>query len=187
MLPILDPGVKVDRHFDGYKSGKKAGVFCKNPAGGDFVGFVWPGTKVFPDFSMQEGRDWWANWTQKCVAELGITGVWIDMNDPSTGPSENGEMRFDRGKLPQEAYHNQYANGMAKATHTALRQIHPDARPFVLSRSGSMSINRYAALWTGDNYSNEYYMRMAIPTSLNLALSGVPFNGPDAGGLPCPI
>lgn len=182
VLPILDPGVKVDKRFDVYKSGVKADAFCKNPSGGEFVGFVWPGATAFPDFSMQEGRDWWSAWTRKRVAELGITGVWIDMNDPSTGPSENGEMLFDRGRLSHDAFHNQYATGMARATHDALRQSHPDARPFVLSRSGSTSINRYAALWTGDNYANEHHMRLAIPTTLNLALSGVPFNGPDVGG-----
>jgi alpha-glucosidase len=37
-------------------------------------------------------------------------------------------------------------------------------------------------VWTGDNYSNEHHLRMTIPLSLNLALSGIPFNGPDVPG-----
>jgi alpha-glucosidase len=182
VVPILDPGVKADKAFGVYKSGLKADIFCHNTAGTNFVGFVWPGTTVFPDFSMAEGRDWWARWVKRDVAKLGITGVWIDMNDPSTGSSENSEMLFGRGKLPHDTYHNQYALGMAKATHEAFRQTHPDRRPFVLTRSGYTSINRYAAAWTGDNFANAHHLRNSIPTSLNLALSGLPFNGPDVCG-----
>lgn len=182
VVPILDPGVKLDQQFDVYKSGKRAEVYCKNPAGTDFVGFVWPGTTVFPDFSLEQTRDWWSNWTSKAVAGIGIEGVWIDMNDPSTGLSENSEMLFDNGKLPHEAYHNQYAFGMAKATHQGLLKNRPNQRPFILTRSGFTSINRYAAAWTGDNFSNDHHMRSSIATTLNLALSGLPFNGPDVPG-----
>jgi alpha-glucosidase len=37
-------------------------------------------------------------------------------------------------------------------------------------------------VWTGDNFSNETHLRASIPTTLNLALSGVPFNAPDVPG-----
>ena len=43
-------------------------------------------------------------------------------------------------------------------------------------------MGKYSALWTGDNLSNYHYLRNSIAVSLNLALSGVPFNGPDIGG-----
>lgn len=182
VVPILDPGVKVDKASSVYQSGVKADVFCRNHAGTHFVGFVWPGTTVFPDFFLPEARDWWANWVRREVAGCGITGAWLDMNDPSTGLSENSEMLFERGRLPHAAFHNQYALGMVRATHKAFSKTHPDLRPFLLTRSGFISINRYAAAWTGDNYSNTHHLRNAIPTSLNLALSGLPFNGPDVPG-----
>jgi hypothetical protein len=31
----------------------------KTPAGGDYVGKVWPGDAVFPDFSRVKAREWW--------------------------------------------------------------------------------------------------------------------------------
>lgn len=189
VVPIFDPGVKLDPKYHAYKSGHQQDIFCKNPAGTAYVGFVWPGTTVFPDFSMPEGRGWWAKQVEKTVNAPGITGCWLDMNDPATGLSENSEMLFRNGTLPHDAYHNQYALGMAKATHQGMRTAHPDQRPFLLTRSGYTSIGRYAAAWTGDNYSNTHHLKNSIPTSLNLALSGVPFNGPDVpgfGGDPTP-
>jgi len=39
-----------------------------------------------------------------------------------------------------------------------------------------------AVTWTGDNASTPEQMRLAIPMSLTLSLSGQPFNGPDLGG-----
>ncbi|WP_428386179.1 TIM-barrel domain-containing protein [Mucisphaera sp.] len=182
VVPILDPGVKRDPDYDVYQSGKKHDIFCHNPAGGEYVGFVWPGTTVFPDYSIPQARDWWSNWVDKATAGLGIEGAWIDMNDPSTGLSENGEMLFNQGKIEHAAYHNQYALGMAKATFDGFLANRPDQRPFILTRSGFTSINRYAAAWTGDNFSNWHHLKTAIPTSLNLALSGLPFNGPDVPG-----
>lgn len=182
VVPILDPGVKVDPAYPVYRSGLKENVFCQNPAGSPFVGFVWPGTTVFPDFSLPEARGWWARHVRDHVGAHGVTGVWLDMNDPATGLSENSEMRFGRGRLPHSAYHNQYALGMAQATHAGLLAANPDARPFILTRSGFTSIGRYAAAWTGDNFSNAHQLRGTVATSLNLALSGLPFNGPDVPG-----
>ncbi|MGA1192882.1 MAG: glycoside hydrolase family 31 protein [Kiritimatiellia bacterium] len=181
VLPIIDPGVKHDPKYNVYKSGKKADAFCRNPAGRDYIGQVWPGDTLFPDFSMPHARHWWTKWV-KGFAALGFGGCWIDMNDPSTGDVLNEDMLFNRGRLPHDTHHNQYAIGMAMATREGFEAAHPGERAFLLSRSGSTGMSKYSALWTGDNMSNYHYLRNCIAVSLNLALSGVPFNGPDVGG-----
>ncbi|MCS6771872.1 MAG: glycoside hydrolase family 31 protein [Kiritimatiellae bacterium] len=181
VIPILDPGVKREPGYSIYDDGQKHDIFCRNPQGGEFVGQVWPGDTVFPDFSLPEGRKWWAENVRKFAA-AGIRGAWIDMNDPSTGFVQNDAMRFQKGRLPHDAFHNQYALGMAIATREGFAAAHPGRRPFVISRSGYVGIGKYAAIWTGDNCSNYHYLKLAIPCTLNLALSGVPFNGPDIGG-----
>jgi alpha-glucosidase len=71
---------------------------------------------------------------------------------------------------------------MAMATRNGLLESRPGQRPFLLSRSGSTGSQKYAALWTGDNFSNYHHLQRSIGKSLNLALSGIPFNGPDIGG-----
>ncbi len=182
VVPIIDPGVKKMEGYPVYDDGKANDVFCKNPEGMDFVGLVWPGATVFPDFSRPDVRDWWAQKTN-AFAEQGLVGAWLDMNDPSVGPVNPYDMRFGKdGEMPHESFHNQYALGMAMATRKGFEEAHPDRRIFLLSRSSFLSGQRYCAVWTGDNISNYHYLKMGIANTLNLALSGMPFNGGDIGG-----
>lgn len=181
VVPILDPGVKVDPGWEVYLDAGGKGIFCRNPQGREFVGQVWPGDTAFVDYSLPEGREWWAGRTEEFAA-LGLHGCWNDMNDPSVGFVDPGAMLFDRGKKEHWTHHNQFALGMAEATREGFLRARPDERPFVLSRSGSTGMGRFAALWHGDSTSNYHWLRLAIPTALNLSLSGVPFNGPDVGG-----
>lgn len=79
-------------------------------------------------------------------------------------------------------YHNVFGYNMVKATREGILAANPDKRPFVLSRSNFLGGQRYAATWTGDNVSAWEHMEKSIPMSLNMGLSGQPFNGPDIGG-----
>jgi alpha-glucosidase len=181
IVPILDPGIKREAGWAVYDGGRAANVFCQNSAGGVFTGLVWPGLAVFPDFSLPKTRLWWAGHARRFF-ELGFEGAWLDMNDPSTGSIDCRDMRFDHGRLPHEAYHNRYALLMARATRDALLAARPDRRPFLLSRSGSTGSQKFCAHWTGDNFSSYRHLRRSVAKSMNLALSGIPFNGADVGG-----
>ncbi len=181
VVPILDPGIKLDKRFAHYRDGSQRELFCLNTENREYVGYVWPGAVVFPDFSMIEGRGWWAE-RVRALRAFGFDGFWLDMNDPSTGSVVLDEMRFDRGRRSHESFHNQYALGMQMASREGLLSAAPDKRPFLLSRSGFIGTSRYAALWTGDNVSNFHHLAGSIPLSLNLSLSGIPFNGPDVPG-----
>ena len=181
VVPILDPGFRRDDEYSVYSDAKKLDILCKTGEGKDFIGYVWPGYTVFPDFSLPEGRAFWAEQVKK-FTRLGFGGYWIDMNDPATGSVPHDDMLFSRGTLRHEAWHNQYALGMAVATSEGLKAARPEKRPFVLSRSAFLSSSRRTAMWTGDNMSNEHHMKGTIALSLNLSVSGMPFNGPDVPG-----
>jgi alpha-glucosidase len=181
IVPIIDPGVKAERGYAVCDDGLAKDVFCHNSEGTPYTGFVWPGKTYMPDFSLPEVRKWWAD-NVKNFAGTGISGAWLDMNDPSVGCVENSDMLFDRGASPHESYHNQYALGMAEASRNGFLAASPDARPFLLSRSAFISSSRHTAVWTGDNYANRHYLKLSIPMTLNLAMSGIPFNGPDVPG-----
>jgi alpha-glucosidase len=181
VVPILDPGVKRDENYPVYIDGKAENIFCLTEAGVPFVGMVWAGFTVFPDFSLPEARQWWSRLAEKFF-DIGFEGAWIDMNDPSTGPVDPTAMRFEHGTTEHTTYHNQYALLMAMATRNGLLESRPGQRPFLLSRSGSTGSQKYAAHWTGDNFSNYHHLHCSIGKSLNLALSGIPFNGADVGG-----
>ncbi|MDR1303960.1 MAG: hypothetical protein LBK76_01935 [Verrucomicrobiales bacterium] len=181
VVPIIDPGVKLQAGYGVYERGKQAKAYCQNPQGTDYVGMVWPGETVFPDFSLSATRQWWAAEVEN-FARLGVSAAWLDMNDPSTGFVENADMLFDHGRQPHDYYHNQYALGMAAASRDGFLAARPHERPFLLSRSGCTGAQKFTALWTGDNCSNYHHLRNGIATTLNLALSGIPFNGGDVGG-----
>jgi alpha-glucosidase len=179
-VAIIDPGVKKESGYSVYESGK--GLFCQTAQGRDYVGRVWPGDTVFPDFTQAATRAWWSDKLAAFVKESALDGVWLDMNDPATGYSNPEDMRFVQGTVPHDRYHNQYGHYMAKASHQALEKVDTNGRPFLLTRSACAGSQRFTAIWTGDNVSNWQHLRMAIPTTLNLGLSGVAFNGPDVGG-----
>lgn len=181
VVPIIDPGVKIDPDWEVYRDGEAKDVFCKNPQGRTFVGQVWPGDTAFVDYTRKRAYAWWRDRVAEFAAR-GLHGCWNDMNDPSLGFVESTPMRWENGRKPHWTYHNQFAKGMAESTREGFLKARPDERPFILSRSGSTGMARAAAIWHGDSTSNHHWLRLAIPTALNLSLSGVPFNGPDLGG-----
>jgi len=181
VVPILDPGLRQDPEYGVYAEAKQRALLCQTIEGQDYVGFVWPGYTVFPDFSLPETQEFWKEKVKE-LTDLGFGGYWIDMNDPSTGSVPHDDMRFGHGTLPHSAYHNQYALGMAAATRAGVLASRPHERPFIVSRSSTLSSSRHTAVWTGDNVSNEHHMKGAITMSLNLSVSGMPFNGPDVPG-----
>ena len=186
---MIDPGVKVDSKYSVYTDGRDKDVFVKSADGKEFHGTVWPGACAFPDFTRPETRSWWVGYFPAYLAN-GIDGVWNDMNEPSVFKGPDGTMPEDnlhRGgdglvAGTHRQYHNAYGMLMTRATREGMLAAKPDKRPFVLTRSNFLGGQRYAATWTGDNSSTDYYMKVSVPMSLTLGLSGQPFSGPDLGG-----
>ena len=185
----------IARIADGYPpydSGLAGDHFVKNPDGSIYVGDVWPGPSVFPDFTQQTARDWWGTLYKEFVSE-GIAGFWNDMNEPSVFHTDsltmpdNVQHRIDEpGFQPRTAshleIHNVYGMENSRATYEGLRKLNPDLRPFVLTRATYAGGQRYAATWTGDNTSSWNHLRLTTPMLLNLGLSGFGLSGADVGG-----
>jgi len=186
---MIDPGVKVEKDYAVYESGTRGNHWVQTPDGKEYHGKVWPGQCAFPDYTMPRTRTWWAGLYKDFMA-TGVDGVWNDMNEPSVFDGPNGSMpenNWHRGggdlpAGPHIRYHNVYGMLMVKASREGILKVNPAKRPFVLSRSGFLGSNRYAATWTGDNCGTVDNMKLSIPMTLNLGLSGQAFSGPDLGG-----
>lgn len=186
---MIDPGVKAEPGYRVYDKGTAADVWVHDAFGVPFHGDVWPGDCVFPDFTRPETRTWWAGLYREFMAQ-GVDGVWNDMNEPSVFHAPGKTMpphNWHRGggglpAGPHAEYHNVFGMLMARATREGIAAANPNRRPFVLTRSNFLGGQRYAATWTGDNASTERDMKMSVAMTLNLGLSGQPFNGPDLGG-----
>jgi len=187
LVSIIDPGLKADRLNDIAEQGKRKGVFLKYPDGKVFRGPVWPGDCYFPDFTDPAVRIWWGE-QYRILVEAGVSGFWNDMNEPSVFGLGDGTIpdpvrhSYEGRGADHAQTHNVYGMQMARATREGVSALRPEQRPFVLSRSGYTGIQRYAAVWTGDNESSWEHLRLSISMALNLGLSGVPFVGPDIGG-----
>ncbi len=186
---MIDPGVKVEKGYFVDDEGSKADFWVKDKDGNPYIGNVWPGPCHFPDFTRPEVRTWWSTLYTDFMAK-GVDGVWNDMNEPAifdvpeaTMPETNRHSGGD-GLTPGShlRYHNIYGYNMVKASRQGILDANPGKRPFILTRSNFLGGQRYAATWTGDNASTVKHMKMSIPMSITLGLSGQPFNGPDIGG-----
>lgn len=200
VVTIVDPGVKVERDFEVFRDGRARDVFCRNEDGSPYTLLVWPKRSMLPDFNRPEVRTWWGE-RHGPLLDAGVAGIWNDMNEPAGWKSE---LRVGRLVLPRkaqdmsrvvqadpadpakrvshESVRNLYALQECRATREHLERARPGQRAFVLSRSGYAGIQRYAALWTGDNASRWSHLRESLPMLMNLSLSGVAFCGADIGG-----
>src|SRR5206468_9172491 len=82
LVTIIDPGTKVDEHYFVYQQGMEQDYFCRFENGEIFVGNVWPGASVFPDYSRSEVRTWWGD-LYKILLDQGVDAFWNDMNEPA--------------------------------------------------------------------------------------------------------
>jgi alpha-glucosidase len=187
---ITDLHIKKDPNhgYAPYDSGMKDDVFVKNPDGSTYVGVVWPGPSVFPDFTLSRVRDWWGG-LYKDFAGMGAAGFWNDMNEPSLFERADKTMpldivhRLDDGTtLDHRAIHNVFGMQNVRATYEGLRKLQPEERPFVLTRAAYSGAQRYAATWTGDNSSSWNHLKMSTPMLLSMGISGYPLVGDDIGG-----
>ena len=175
-----------------YDTGAAADRFLRNPDGSEYVGKVWPGRSVFPDFMQKSTREWWGELYKKLYDE-GVAGFWNDMNEPSVfdsptktiplnvqGPID--EPGFGKRIATQREVHNIMGMQNARATFEGLLNLKPDQRPFVLTRASYAGGQRYGATWTGDNSSSWSHLRMSTPMLESLGLCGFYMVGDDIGG-----
>ncbi|KAF9961897.1 hypothetical protein BGZ72_001004 [Mortierella alpina] len=104
LIMILDPGIKLQYQmglYEPYDEGVARNLFIKRKvtaqeaaedktaklrAGDlvDFVGKVWPGKTVFPDWFHPETQDYWTRHITAWLQQVPLDGIWIDMNEAAS-------------------------------------------------------------------------------------------------------
>ena len=89
-IPIIDSAIYVPNptnasdNYSTFDNGNMTGAFITNPDGSLYIGDVWPGYTVFPDWLSGGAGRWWTsemvNWHKK----LDFDGAWIDMSEASS-------------------------------------------------------------------------------------------------------
>ncbi|KAB2580756.1 Alpha-glucosidase [Lasiodiplodia theobromae] len=89
-VPIVDSALYIpnpDNETDAYATytrGNESGVFLKNPDGSEYIGAVWPGYTVFPDWLVDTSGSWWSDELVRWHKEVAFDGIWIDMSEVSS-------------------------------------------------------------------------------------------------------
>lgn len=180
----VNPGIKTDSTYFAHHDGLKNDVFLKYTDGSLYTAEIAPSLNNFVDFTRPESRKWWAD-NMKFLPENGIHGYWNDMNEPAVGASylpDNLTFDFDGHKADALEAKNVYGMLMARSSYESALTYGQGRRPFVLTRSGFAGVQRYAAVWTGDNTASDEYIPGGALLNAQLGLSGIPFTGDDIGG-----
>lgn len=182
---ILDPGLKIDKSYDLYIEGVENRMFCRRADGPLMKGKVWPGDCHFPDFTNPKVREWWAGLFEAFM-ESGVHGIWNDMNEPAvlevgTFPDDTRH-NYDGHPCSHRKAHNVYGMQMARSSYNGAKKAIFPRRPFMLTRSGYAGVQRYAAVWTGDNLATWEHLWIANIQCQRLSISGISFAGSDVGG-----
>ncbi|TXD45993.1 glycoside hydrolase family 31 protein [Polaribacter sp. IC073] len=185
---IIDPGIKIDVEYDVFKEALEKDYFCKRADGPYMKGKVWPGECYFPDYTKPEVREWWSGLFKELIEDIGVKGVWNDMNEPAVMDVPNktfpNDVRHDYDGNPcsHRKAHNIYGTQMARATYHGLKKYAYPKRPFVITRSAYSGAQRYTSTWMGDNVATWEHLAIANNQAQRMSMSGFSFAGSDIGG-----
>ena len=187
-IVIIDPGIKIDMDYSVFKEGLDNDYFCKRADGPYMKGKVWSGECYFPDFTNPEVREWWSDLFKELIEDIGVKGVWNDMNEPAVmdvpGKTFPNDVRHDYDGNPcsHRKAHNVYGMQMARATYQGLKKFSYPKRPFVITRAAYSGTQRYTSSWTGDNIATWDHLNIANLQAQRMCMSGFSFIGSDIGG-----
>jgi alpha-glucosidase len=85
---MVDPAVAY-QDYPAYQNGAADDIFLKRDNGSWWLGVVWPGVTVFPDWFHENAEEYWNNEFAEFFSPatgVDIDALWIDMNEPSNFP-----------------------------------------------------------------------------------------------------
>ncbi|MFN3639314.1 MAG: glycoside hydrolase family 31 protein [Flavobacterium sp.] len=182
-VAIIDPGIKIDKDYWVYQEALEKDYFCKR-ADGPYM----KGKCNFPDYTNPEVREWWAGLYKELISDIGVKGVWNDMNEPAVMevPTKTFplDVRHDYDGHPcsHRKAHNIYGTQMARATYEGVKRFAYPKRPFIITRSAYSGAQRYTSSWTGDNVATWEHLWIANIQMQRMSMSGMGFTGSDIGG-----
>ncbi|WP_199271398.1 TIM-barrel domain-containing protein [Paraglaciecola sp. L1A13] len=129
----------------------------------------------------QDARDWF-NLTYTELFKQGVAGWWGDLGEPEVHPSD---MLHNLNGIVATAdeVHNAYGHKWAEQVYQHQLSLAPNARPFIMMRSGFVGSQRYGMIpWTGDVSRSWDGLKPQVELSLQMGLFGLAYTHSDLGG-----
>ena len=150
------------------------------------AGSWWGGTGAFWDFTKPEARKAWREYLIQNVIAVGTNSIWDDNCEYDSILDKDARVDFDGKGGTIGQLKPLMSTIMCKMGGDAVREHDPNARPYIVCRSGSSGIQKYAQTWCGDNLTCWEALKYNIPTITGMGLSGQPNEGADIGGFAGP-
>ncbi|KER23298.1 hypothetical protein T265_08783 [Opisthorchis viverrini] len=187
LVTVVDPHIKQDSNWQLYNSAAGNNYYIKSREGSDYVGWCWPGSSAWPDFTSPVVRRWWSElFLTYGPIRVNTMFTWNDMGEPSIFNGPEITMHKDtihEGNREHRDVHNIYGLQVHRATWEGLLlRSKNQERPFVLTRAFFAGSQRTAAVWTGDNTASWGHLQISTPMLLSLSLTGITLCGADVGG-----
>ncbi|MGA2443848.1 MAG: TIM-barrel domain-containing protein [Opitutaceae bacterium] len=174
-IVLSQSGPMIRKESPTFAPGWAAGVFATDGHGHPVECGYYGGELL--DFTSPKINDWLWPQTRR-LNEMGIAGWWLDLTEPEGEPPQT---HYSGGRPAN--IHNQFSLLCTRSFEDVQLAVHPDQRPFLLTRCGSAGLQRHhAAVWTGDIYSDYATLRAHPPEMLNSGLSGFTWWTCDTGG-----
>ena len=182
LIPIIDPGVKVEQGYELYDHlTANHGFASRN--GEDYVNAVWPGDSKYPNYFDEKTSDYLTEVTDRFLEEYDLAGIWCDMNEPASfnGPlPDDVEFPVNDKMYYHDEVHNLYGEYMTRCIAKAFTKN--NLRPSVITRAAFATSSPYTTSWNGDNQSLWDHLRTSLPQVMTMNMSGFVVNGVDIGG-----
>lgn len=184
-VPNVKPGILLMHPwFDEFKD---KGVFVRAADSDAYaVGKWWGGDGAFWDFTSAEAREAWKKYLTDNVIDVGTNSIWNDNCEYDSLLDKDSRCDFDGKGGTIGQLKPIMCTIMCKIGGDAVVEHDPNARPYVVCRSGSSGIQKYAQNWCGDNYTSWKSLKYNIPIITGMGLSGQPNEGADIGGFAGP-
>ena len=150
------------------------------------VGSWWGGPGAFWDYTKPEARRAWKDYLIENVIDVGTDSIWDDNCEYDSLLDKDAVVDYDGKGGTIGQLKPLMSTLMCKIGGDAVREHNPDARPYIVCRSGSAGIQKYAQTWCGDNYTSWKTLQYNIPIIMGMGLSGQPNEGADIGGFAGP-
>ena len=185
-VPNVKPGVLLcNPRFDEFNADDVFVKDSKNPENYG-VGKWWGGDGAFWDFTKPEGRTAWKKYLTESIIAVGTDSVWNDNCEYDSLMDKDCICDFDGKGGTIGQLKPIMSTLMCKVGADAVVEHNAKARPYMVCRSGSAGIQRYAQVWGGDNLTDWRTVKFNIATILGMGLSGCSNMGCDIGGFAGP-
>nr|WP_039986271.1 TIM-barrel domain-containing protein [Paraglaciecola mesophila] len=156
-------------------------ALVKNPEGNPYQFDFYFGNTGLVDVFDNDARDWF-NQTYTTLYKQGVAGWWGDLGEPEVHPAD-ALHNLNGMSATGDEVHNAYGHKWAEQVYQHQVSLAPNARPFIMMRSGFVGSQRYGMIpWTGDVSRSWDGLKPQVELSLQMGLLGLGYTHSDLGG-----